>query len=325
VAMMILYEEGKWRPSDPISKFIPEFAHLQVFKGLDHNGKMILEDPNHAPTMRELMTHTAGFAYGFGTTPVDKIYQDEHVPFQCQNLQEMIDKLAKIPLLHQPGTHWEYSVSMDIQGYIIEKLTGQSLPEFMQQRIFGPLKMKDTGFYVPKEKGERFAALYEGDKDGVMVASKPEAALGITFTKQPTNPSGGGGLVSTSQDYLRFAQMLLNRGELDGVRILSQASVALMTSNHLAPSLMTGEASFPRPGAGYGYDCGVLTDPLEADEVFGKGTFFWSGAAATWFWIDPANDLIFIGMTQRMAGPGQPNMTQQSEPAVYQALIDAKM
>ena len=325
VAMMILYEEGKWRPSDPISKFIPEFAHLKVFKGIDQSGKMILEDPIHPPTMRELMTHTAGFTYGiFGASPVDKMYQDQRV-LQSQSLQDMIDKLSKTPLLYQPGTRWVYSVSMDIQGYIVEKLSGQSLPDFMQQHIFGPLKMKDTGFYVPKEKWDRFATLYAGDKDGKMVASPPDGS----YAAQPTMPSGGGGLVSTAQDYMRFAQMLLNRGELDGVRILSPASVALMTSNHLAPQLMTGEffigSETIRPGLGYGYDYAVFTDPHEADEIVGKDTFYWLGAADTWFWVDPTNDLIFVGMTQRMFGPGQPNVEQLSRPVVYQALIGPKM
>jgi CubicO group peptidase (beta-lactamase class C family) len=325
VAMMILYEEGKWRPSDPVSKFIPEFAHLKVFKGLDQSGKMILEDPIHAPTMRELMSHTAGFTSGFlGDSPVDKMYQDQHV-LHSQSLQDMIDKLAKTPLLYQPGTRWVYSVSMDIQGYIVEKLSGQSLPEFMQQHIFGPLKMNDTGFFVPREKRDRFAALYAGDKDGKMITSPP----GDTYAAQPTMPSGGGGMVSTAKDYLRFAQMLLNRGELGGVRILAPASVALMTANHLAPGLMTGEFSVGpeiiRPGMGYGYDCAVFTDPLEADEVVGKGTFFWLGAADTWFWVDPTNDLIFIGMTQRMTGPGEPNMEQLSRPPVYQSLVKPKL
>ncbi len=264
VAMMILYEEGKWLPSDPISKFIPEFAHLKVFKGFDQDGKMILGDPVHAPTMRELMSHTAGFTYGFfGNTPVDKMYVDEHV-MQSQSLQEMVDRLAKIPLLYEPGTRWVYSVSMDIQGYIVEKLAGQPLPDFMRQRIFEPLKMKDTGFYVPKEKWDRFATLYGGDKDGALVAGVPDRG----YATEPGMPSGGGGLVSTAQDYMRFAQMLLNRGELDGARILSPASVALMTSNHLAPKLMTGEFSIGnevmRPGMGYGYDCAVFTDPLRS-------------------------------------------------------------
>ena len=325
VAMMILYEEGKWQPWDPISKFIPEFAHLKVFKGVDPSGKMILEDPVHAPTMRELMSHTAGFTYGFfGNTPVDKMYVDEHV-MQSQSLQEMVDRLATIPLLYEPGTRWVYSVSMDIQGYIVEKLSGQTLPDFMRQRIFEPLKMKDTGFYVPQEKWERFATLYRGDKDGALVASAPDRG----YATQPGMPSGGGGLVSTAQDYARFAQMLLNRGELGGVRILSPASVALMTSNHLARKLMTGEFSIGnevmRPGMGYGYDGAVFTDPLEADEVVGKGTFYWLGAADTWFWVDPANDLIFVGMTQRMFGPGQPDVEHLSRAVVYQALVDPKM
>ena len=324
VAMMILHEEGKWQPSDPVSKFIPEFAHLKVFKGLDPSGQMILEDPVHAPTMRELMSHTAGFTYGFfGSTPVDKMYVGEHV-MQSQSLQEMIDRLAKIPLLYQPGSRWVYSVSMDIQGYIVEKLSGQSLPDFMRQHIFEPLKMKDSGFYVPKEKEGRFATLYRGDKDGALVASGPDRG----YATQPGIPSGGGGLVSTAQDYLRFAQMLLNRGELDGVRVLSPASVALMTSNHLAPRLMTGEFSIGneimRPGMGYGYDCAVFTDPLEAEEVVGKGTFYWLGAADTWFWVDPTNDLIFVGMTQRMFGAGQPDVEHLSRPVVYQALVEPK-
>ena len=224
VAMMILYEEGKWHPSDPVSKYIPEFAHLRVFKGVDQSGKMILEEPVHPPTMRELMTHTAGFTYGvFGTSLVDKMYLDEQV-FQSRSLKDMIDKLAKIPLLYQPGTRWVYSVSMDIQGYLVEKLSGQSLPDFMQQHIFAPLGMKDTGFFVPKEKRNRFATLYREDQKG-QLAADATAGGAADYATQPTMPSGGGGMVSTAQDYLRFAQMLLNGGELDGVPILAPATV----------------------------------------------------------------------------------------------------
>lgn len=324
VAMMILYEQGKWKPTDPIAKFIPQFAHLKVYKGLDASGSVITEDPIHPPTMGELMTHTAGFTYGlFGDTPVDKLYRQSN-PFASKSLDEMIDKLARLPLLYQPGSKWVYSVSMDIQGYIIEKLSGQSLPDFMQQHIFGPLKMTDTGFYVPKEKWNRFATLYGPDKDGAMIPMPDGGA----YRSVPGMPSGGGGLVSTAQDYRRFAQMLLNKGELDGVRILSPATVALMTTNHLPPSLMTGEYAIAtqvmRPGLGYGYDCAVYTDPLLADDATGKGTFFWLGAADTWFWVDPANDLIFIGMTQRMFGPGQPDVERVSRPIIYGALIDPK-
>jgi CubicO group peptidase (beta-lactamase class C family) len=328
-AMMMLYEQGKWLPKDPISKYIPEFAHLKVFKGVDANGKMILEDPVHPPTMEELMTHTAGFTYGvFGDGPVDKLYQSTGV-MQSKSLQDMIDKLAKIPLLYQPGTRWVYSVSMDIQGYIIEKLTGQTFPDFLEQRLFGPLGMKDTAFFVPKEKWNRFATLYVQGRNGEIVPGPANAGLGTDFTSQPVMPSGGGGLTSTAQDYLRFAQMLLNGGELDGVRILSPASVQLMSTNHLAPSLMTGEFSIGpeviRPGMGWGYDCAVFNDPAMANEPVGKGTYFWFGAADTWFWIDPTNDLIFIGMTQRMFGGTAPDVEAISHPTVYQALVKPKM
>ena len=325
VAMMILYEQGKWYPLDPVSKYIPEFAHLKVFKGVDESGKMILEDPVHPPTMHELMTHTAGFTYGFfGNTVVDKMYLDEHV-WQSKSLQEMIDKLAKIPLLYQPGTRWVYSASMDIQGYIVEKLSGQSLPDFMQQHIFGPLGMKDCGFFVPPEKRNRFATLYASGPNGELVLNQAPTVTADDYATQPSMPWGGGGMVSTAEDYLRFAQMLLNGGELDGVRILAPATVELMTTNHLAPNLMTGEFSIGpeimRPGLGWGYDCAVYTDPREADEVVGKGTFFWLGAADTWFWADPTNDLISVGMTQRRIGPGEPNVQALSQPMVYQALV----
>jgi CubicO group peptidase (beta-lactamase class C family) len=329
VAMMILYEQGKWNPQDPISKYIPEFAHLKVFKGVDPSGKTLIEDPVHPPTMHELLTHTAGFTYGlFGDGPVDKAYQAQGV-MASKNLQEMVDKLATIPLLYQPGTKWVYSVSMDVQGYIVEKLSGQSLPDFMHDHIFAPLKMKDSGFYVPREKRDRFATLYSEDPSGALEPASPAPGLGIgDYQSQPTMPSGGGGMVSTAQDYSRFAQMLLNGGELDGVRILAPATVQLMSSNHLPPRLMTGEFFIGpetiRPGMGWGYDCAVFTDPAIADEIVGQGTFFWLGAADTWFWIDPANDLVFVGMTQHMIGPNQPNVEQISRPAVYQALLNPK-
>jgi CubicO group peptidase (beta-lactamase class C family) len=211
----------------------------------------------------------------------------------------------------------------------VEKLSGQSLPDFMQQHIFVPLGMKDSGFFVPQEKRNRLATLYREDQKGQLAEDATVGGVPTDYAKQPSKPSGGGGMVSTAQDYLRFAQMLLNGGELDGVRILAPATVQLMTSNHLAASLMTAEFSagstIIRPGLGWGYDCGVYSDPLEADQVVGKGTFFWSGAADTWFWVDPTNDLIFVGMTQRMLGPGWPNVHALSQPAVYQALLKPRM
>jgi CubicO group peptidase (beta-lactamase class C family) len=325
VAMMILYEEGKWLPSDPISKFIPEFEHVKVFKGVDAAGNVIVEEPNHPPTMHELMTHTAGFTYGFfGNSPIDKEYQRVSV-LQSKSLQEMIDKLAKIPLMYQPGTRWAYSVSMDVQGYIVEKLSGRSLPDFMQEHIFKPLGMKDTGFFVPAEKRNRFVTMYRTNEKGELIVDN---GFGGGYASQPTMPSGGGGLVSTGEDYLRFAQMLANGGELNGVRIVSPASVQLMGSNHLAPNILTGEFGIGlhtmRPGFGYGYNCAVVFDPPTADLPDGRGTFFWDGAAGTWFWIDPTNDIVFIGMIQRLLGPGSPNVEYLSRPVVYQALVNPK-
>jgi CubicO group peptidase (beta-lactamase class C family) len=328
VAMMMLYEEGKWRLADPISKFIPEFSQLKVFKGNDSNGNMILEDPVHAPTMQELMTHTAGFTYGiFGKTSVDKMYVDAKI-LRSDSLREMIERLVKIPLLYEPGSRWVYSISMDIQGYIVEKLSGQSLPDFEQQRILGPLGMKDTGFFVPAEKRNRFATLYAGNDAGELELFPKDAKPLSDFVTQPTAPSGGGGMVSTAGDYLRFSQMLLNGGELDGARILAPSTVQLMTSNHLSPSLMVGDFSgtdVTRPGAGWGYDCATYSDPLLANEVVGKGTFYWGGAADTWFWVDPTNDLIFVGMTQRFLDKNRPNMHALTYPVVYQALVNPRM
>ena len=324
VAMMILYEQGKWLPSDPIAKFIPEFAHLKVFKGFDGQGKMMLADPDHAPTMRELMTHTAGFTYGNGDTPADKMYGELKVR-QSKNLQEMIDRLAQIPLIYQPGTKWIYSLSMDIQGYIVEKLSGESLPDFLRDNLFTPLGMKDAGFYVPGEKRARFAALYQNNGHGGLEPDSSNGSGMGDYSAQPTAPSGGGGLVSTAEDYYRFAQMLGDSGELNGVRILAPSSVRLMSANHVPQSLLSGEFGIGlqqlRPGFGYGYDCAVLYDPLDANLPDGKGTFFWDGAAGTWFWVDPTNDIVFVGMIQRLRG-GVTNVEYLSRSAVYQALVD---
>lgn len=324
VAMLILYEQGKWLPSDPISKFIPEFANLKVFAGLDSTGKMILVNPDHAPTMHELMTHTAGFSYGDGDGPVDDMYQKLNIR-HAETLKQMIDGLAQVPLNYQPGTKWRYSLSMDIQGYIIEKITGQSLPDFMRDQLFTPLGMRDAGFYVPGDKRDRFATLYENDDhDGLRPDTSNGSGMG-DFLSPPTRPSGGGGLVSTAEDYYRFAQMLANSGELGGVRVLAPSSVRLMDTNHLPPSLLTGEfhvgSQTMRTGLGYGYDCAVAYDPQAADLPDGKNTFFWDGAASTWYWVDPTNDIVFVGMIQRLRG-GRPNMEFSTRPLVYQALVD---
>jgi len=324
VAMMILYEQGKWLPTDPISKYIPEFAHLKVFAGLDATGKTILADPVHPPTMRELMTHSAGFTYGTGDTPVDKMYGDLKVR-DAQDLQETINRLAKIPLLYQPGTRWVYSMSMDIQGYIVEKLSGKTLPDFLRDNVFTPIGMKDAGFYVPADKRARFAVGYH-TANGQLVAEPTENGTPTDYATEPTAPSGGGGLVSTAEDYYRFASMLLNGGELGSVRVLAPGTVKLMTTNHLPDSLLTGEFAgglhIMRPGFGYGYNCAVIFDPPQANLPDGKGTFFWDGAAGTWFWVDPTNDIVFVGMIQRRTSPDNHPLLYHTHALVYGALVD---
>ena len=321
VAMMMLYDEGKWKPSDPIAKHIPEFANLRVYAG-DKDGAPILEAPAHAPTMGELMSHSAGFTYGlFGNTPVDQMYRKNH-PLEAASLQEMIDRLSTMPLLYQPGTRWVYSVSVDIQGYLVEKLSGKTFPEFLRTRLFEPLGMIDTAFYVPVEKLPRTSTVYAYEKarNGLAPAAGEEP-----ITAAPGLPSGGGGLYSTAADYFRFAQMLLNGGELDGKRILKKSSVEMMRTNVLSEQVLNskqgiGQAQFS-PAQGFGYDFAVVLDPEGAKRQVGKGSYWWWGIAGTWFWIDPTNDLIGIGIIQRRGGvPGAANHEDVHRKVIYEAL-----
>lgn len=325
VAMMMLYEEGKWTPSDPIAKHIPEFANLEVFAG-EKDGQMILEEPAHPPTMGELMSHSAGFTYGlFGSTPVDKLYQAAN-PLGQPNLKAFIDRMAKLPLLYQPGTRWVYSVSVDIQGYLVEKLSGKTLPEFLHTRLFEPLGMVDTAFYVSAEKLPRVATIYAYDKAGAGLAPAPGET---TVTSPPGLPSGGGGLYGTAADYFRFAQMLLNGGELDGQRILTKTSADMMRTNVLSEQALNsqsgiGQAQFS-PAQGFGYDFAVVLDPEAAKRQVGKGSYWWWGIAGTWFWIDPTNDVVFVGIIQRRGGvPGAANHEEVSRRVIAEALASGK-
>jgi CubicO group peptidase (beta-lactamase class C family) len=315
VAMMILFEEGKWQLNDPVSKHIPEFANLKVAKINPASGTVTQVAPDHPMTMRELMSHSGGLTYGlFGSTAVDKMYMDAGVLDVSQPMQSMIDKLAKIPLLFQPGERWQYSVSVDVQGYLVEKLSGQPFAEFLQQRIFAPLKMSDTGFYVPAEKMDRFASFYTYDKDRKLVPH-PGLDSRSDFKSMPVFPSGGGGLVSTASDYMRFCQMLLNEGVLGGQRILSPLTVQLMRSNVLPATART-----MAPGTGFGLDFAVVDDPIAAGGLGGAGTYYWGGYAGTWFWIDPVYELIVIGMIQHRAD-GMPDVRGLSRNLAYQAIV----
>jgi CubicO group peptidase (beta-lactamase class C family) len=306
VAMMILWEEGRWKLDDPVHKFIPEFSGLKV-KSSDG-----LVAQSHPMTMRELMSHTAGFDVSRGYDGVN---------LRSGTLQDMIDKLSRIPLAAQPGTDWRYGPSVDIQGYIVEKLSGTTLDQFLSRRIFEPLGMKDTGFWVDASKVGRVARVHTyGPGKKVIVA----AASAADPSRRPRFLSGSGGLLSTTEDYFRFAQMLLNGGELDGKRILEAATIELMRTNVLQDGVMVDLYGPKEEGIGFGLDFAIVMDPARAGTPRGRDSFYWGGAFGTWFWIDPTNDLLVIGMIQNLNGSlptgATPPMRIISPKMVYAAL-----
>ena len=324
VAMMILHDAGLWRASDPIAKFLPAMADVQVFAALDDNGAPCLARPDHAPSMGELMTHTAGFTYGFDPNdPVDRLYQAAD-PWRAPDLAQFAQRVASCPLAYQPGSKWIYSLSTDIQGAIVEALSGQSLPAFMAERIFEPLGMVDTAFHTPPDKRPRLASLYRKSRTrGLVLIERSEMIL-PDHDAPPALSSGGGGLVGTADDYAKFAQMLLKGGEFRGARIVSAEALGLMMSNHLSPALLAGGFGVGkqviRPGYGYGYDGAVFTDPALAGVPVGEGTYQWDGAAGTWFWVDPVSDLLFVGLIQRL-DPDSPPLQLITQRLIAQALL----
>jgi CubicO group peptidase (beta-lactamase class C family) len=318
-ALMILHDRGKWKFSDPIAKFLPELANLRVYRSVDAAGNLVSEPASVQPTMGQLVTHTAGFIYGFGPTPVDREYQ-KHIPLlpTTNDASSYLAALAKIPLAYEPGTQWQYSIAMDLEGIIIARLSGKSLQAFMKTEIFNPLGMVDTDFVVPPEKRDRFVTLYDMQAGKLTpVTSGPFAG---TYAETPVMASGGGGLVSTASDYARYASMLLNGGSLNGRRILSKRATRTMMTSHLPPALVTGGYGIGiqqiRPGYEFGVNGAVVTYPAKAKVALGKGSYSWDGAAGTWFWVDPANKIVFVGMIQRLMGPGGPNMQDTSQRAV---------
>jgi len=263
--------------------------------------------------MRELMSHTAGF-------DVSAAYDKVKLTDRDTPLQTMIDKLAKLPLPCQPGTDWRYGPSVNIQGYIVEKLSHQSLDEFFRARIFEPLKMKDTGFWVDRAKVSRVTRVYTYDGENHIVA----ATDNDDPTTKPVFLSGSGGLFSTTEDYWRFAQMLLNGGTFEGTRVLQPATVELMRTNVLADGVKVDLYGPAEEGIGFGLDFAIVMDPAKAQTPRGRNSFYWGGAFGTWFWIDPTNDLIVIGMIQNVGGSvptgKTPRLRTISPQMVYAAL-----
>jgi len=324
VALMILHEQGLWDFDDPISKFIPEFADLKVMINSGESGEYAVVPLTRQPTMRELLNHSAGFGYGLsGEDPVNNAFRDMAV-LSSPDLDEMITKIARIPLLFQPGEQWFYSVAVDIQGYIVEQLSGQRFGEFLTEHIYTPLGMHDTAFYVTEADRERFADVYRWDREQDKLMRNVPRADRPGYFDENRMESGGGGLVSTTHDYARFLQMLVNGGELDGHRIISGASVDTMRTNNLRDGvLLRGTDTRPgQPGHGFGVDFAVIFDPAAANSPQGEGTYYWSGAAGTWFWIDPVHDMFWIGMIQMQGGnrPGAANMRSSAVDIIYQDL-----
>ncbi|HWF77058.1 MAG TPA: serine hydrolase domain-containing protein [Caulobacteraceae bacterium] len=309
VAMSICHDLGFWEPDDPVAKHLPAFEGVRVVDGVNADGGLKTVAAASPPTVRHLLTHTAGLSYGFDPNdPLDKAYQAAKV-WESESLPEMAEKVAGLPLAYQPGTKWKYSMAMDVQGAMIERWTGQTLPEFYRTRIFEPLGMVDTAFHTPPEKRARLAKLYRFSPTQKKLVEAP-SILGRDYETPPKLGNGGGGLVSTAADYARFAQMLLNGGELDGKRIVSAAALKTQMTNHLSDELLSGGYGVGlqqmRPGYGHGYDGAVFCDPEAAGVPVGKGTYQWDGAAGTWFWVDPVHDLLYVGLIQRFSEASEP-------------------
>ena len=335
VALMTLYEEGRFQLDDPVSRFIPEFADLRVWD----DGTPLAYRTKHAERpmeVRDLLTHTSGLTYGFmGRHPVDALYRRHGVegravlaPMEGEpsvDLAEMVAKLAELPLQFSPGTRWNYSVSTDVCGRLVEVLSGQPLDRYLSSRLFEPLAMADTGFMVGEEQAPRLAACYALTPGERLALADPAATS--SYRTMPTFPSGGGGLVSTAADYLRFTLMLLNGGELDGVRVLGRKTVEYMTINHLPTGgdlASMGQRVFSETtyeGIGFGLGFSVMLDPARAAVIGSVGEFAWGGAASTMFWVDPREELVGLLLTQLLPSSSYP-LRREMKALTYQALID---
>ena len=323
VALMMLYEQGKFHLYDPVSKYIPAFAKTRVLRGYGFMGKELVEQ-SPPMTIHHLLTHTAGLSYGFFyDTPIEDMYRDSIFRSETATLEEKTIGMAELPLRDQPGAAWNYSIATDVCGFLVQVLADMPFEDFLQQNIFDPLGMVDTQFHVPAEKVKRFAKLYQHKfVDGSFLEYTGEPQIPFhDFTKPASAPSGGGGLVSTIGDYWQFANMLLRGGELDGVRFLGRKTLEFMHKNHLRPELLPltiGPNPIPSKGFGLGFD--VILDPAQTGVLNSKGTFGWSVAAATNFWADPQEQIVGIIMTQLMNN--LLNFQADFRTLTYQALVD---
>jgi CubicO group peptidase (beta-lactamase class C family) len=325
VAVMMLYEQGLFQLDDPVSEFIPDFKDMQVY--ISGAGNEIRTRPAQTPiTIKHLLTHTSGLTYGFFNEDViADLYIKNNTDFTANDgpLEQVIARLAKLPLVFDPGSRWNYGVSTDVLGRLVEIWSGQTFDQHLKQKIFEPLNMMDTGFFVPKTKIDRFVSLYGFTDENPMAlidASQTSSIIGSVQTF-----SGGGGLVSTLGDYFRFTELLRRKGEFDGVRLLGRKTMEFMTCNHLPGDLaQMGQPSFNETtyeGIGFGLGFSVMLDPAKACIIGSPGEYAWGGAASTAFWIDPVEDMTIIFLTQLRPSSAYP-IRRELRVLTYQAIID---
>ena len=338
VALMMLVEEGLIGLDDPVHTHIPAWKDLGVYaSGMP---SLLADAPPSfitTPTLRpmkviDLLTHTSGLTYGFMMrSAVDAAYRKAKVTDRQTpgGLSEMIDQLARIPLDFSPGNAWNYSVSIDVLGYLVEKLSGIGFGEFLRSRLFEPLGMIDTAFWVPSDKTERFTSCYQPDSGGRGLKLQDDARES-TYAAMPRLESGGGGLVSTAQDYLRFCRMMLNGGTLDGVQVLSPKTVALFSLNFLPDGREVADMALPGmfsesgyAGVGFSLGCGVNVDVAKTRLPGSLGEYFWGGAAATAFWIDPREELTVVFMTQVIGSEARLTLRRDLRTLVYSAMAES--
>ena len=331
IAAMQLYEKGKFQLNDPITKYLPELDNLKRY-----NSKGELIDVKTEITMQQLLTHTAGFTYGWGGGPVDKKYQEVKL-WESDGSKEFIDKVSSLPLLFEPGTKWHYSIAVDITGVIIERLSGKTFSEYLSDNIFVPLGMKDTFFEVPNNKLNRFLPNHYYNKTtnslGTINEDNTKISAGTNYEKVKFY-SGGGGLVSTAMDFMIFAECVRNGGLYNGIRIIGPKTVKFMTKNHLSGSLSGKGGSGESPswdttsmnqaesnGFGFGLGFGLVTDSVKRSIIGSDGEYSWGGAAGTIFWIDPVEDIVVVSMIQLMQSPW--TLRNDLKVATYQSIVDS--
>ena len=322
VAAMQLYEQGEFYMDDPVSKFVPELANLTI---LNEDGEQV--PVGKEVTMHQILTHTAGFSYGFNPKhPVDKMYNDAKL-WEAKDLTEWAERLAKLPLLYEPGEKWHYSVAVDVTGLVVERISGMPFDQYLEEKIFTPLGMNDTFFEVPEDKADRFLPNHFWNaKENKLATIPTEGNEAMRNYMDVSLYSGGGGLVSTTMDYMRFCEMLRNGGTFNDARILSPKTIKFMARNHLNASISAssgGEDPLASafPGVGFGLGFGITLDPVLTKTSGSAGNYSWGGAAGTVFWIDPVEDLVVIGMIQLMGSPWK--LREDMAIATYQAIIES--